>query len=749
MFPLQPRSKLPLISKKNGGRGFLDATTDPKQIEAWWAKAPLANIGIATGASGLVVLDADGPDGLAQLESVARRYGGWPLPRTLAQRTGREGGLHLIYAGAGVKSSQVKGEHLDVRGSTGYIVAPPSIHPSGAQYAWVDALAIVAPVPAWFGPWVSTRKGAAPQAAATMPAPAGQAPAVIRGRGLAARVVANLTEGPKFSEAEADRLFSALSMLDAATDGATWYSYGAALHDLKWIVNGTDEAFEIWDEWSSTSKGQGSGNGEYRGRADLEKRWASFDKEYHGTRTTVASIYKRAFELGWQYNPNQENTNNTESLNGFAHNFSDQTTGGPGFSPPIIWPDKDNWGRPKATCRNARAAIRHMGLTCEHDTFHDKLILGGRPIEQWAGELTDNTVHMLRVTIERQYKFDPGTLSCFDAAVQECLQDSYDPVADYLDGLTWDGVPRLRSWLAAYMGAADTPLNAAIGGLMLIAAVRRVRQPGCKFDQILVLISDEGKNKSSAIELLAGPDNFSDQTILTLDDKGQQEAIGGVWLYEIADLAGMSKADTEKVKAFASRRVDRARPAYGRTRQDKPRRCVFFATTNHSTFLKSQTGNRRFWPVEIGRIDLAALGGDRDQLWAEAAAIERRGVSLQLPEGLWLDAAEAQAARMDHDPWEDELEGVTGKTASKNGAPFTTPDGQFLEARILTGNLLRNVLSLPTEKWNDVTSKRVANIMRRLGWDGPKLMRVGEERGKGFTRRLGQVTGGAEVPEKA
>src|ERR1700731_4411538 len=82
IFPLAPRSKLPLISKKSGGKGFHDATTDLKQIEAWWAREPLANIGIATGASGLVVLDADGPEGLAQLESVARSFGAWPLPRT-------------------------------------------------------------------------------------------------------------------------------------------------------------------------------------------------------------------------------------------------------------------------------------------------------------------------------------------------------------------------------------------------------------------------------------------------------------------------------------------------------------------------------------------------------------------------------------------------------------------------------------------------------------------------------------------
>jgi len=549
--------------------------------------------------------------------------------------------------------------------------------------------------------------------------------------------VANLTQNATpYSENEATRLRRALSVIDAAIDGATWFSYGAALHDLKWVVNGRDEGFEIWNDWSATSSGDPriAGEGGYKGRADLEKRWVGFDREYNGVRCTVATIFKAAFDLGWQGEPEPEKVNGNHALGIFPDNFNQARQAGSPAGGGIIWPDRDQWGKPKSTCRNARAAIRHMGLTCEHDTFHDKLIIGGQPIQEWAGELTDSTIHMLRVTIERRYNIDPGTGNTLDAAVQECLQGGFDPMADYLDGLTWDGVPRLRSWLQTYMGAADTALHQAVGGLMLVAAVRRVRSPGCKFDQILVLIGEEGKNKSLALETLAGAGNFSDQTILTLDDKGQQEALSGVWIYEIADLAGMSKADTEKVKAFASRRVDRARPAYARTRVDKPRRNILCATTNHSTFLKSQTGNRRFWPVEVGRIDLKALERDRDQLWAEASAVEARGVSLMLPEALWGDAGEAQRERLDHDPWEDILSAVAGKTDNGKGKQFLSPDGRALEARVLSQNLLQIFLSLPPEKWTDVTAKRVAFIMRRLGWDGPKVMREGEYRGRGFTR---------------
>ena len=104
--------------------------------------------------------------------------------------------------------------------------------------------------------------------------------------------------------------------------------------------------------------------------------------------------------------------------------------------------------------------------------------------------------------------------------------------------------------------------------------------PGCKFDQIIVLEGPEGINKSTAIRVLAGDDNFSDQSIIGADAKEVQEQLDGIWMHENADLAGMRKAEVEKVKAFARRQVDRARPAYGRVREDRPRRSIEWGTTN-------------------------------------------------------------------------------------------------------------------------------------------------------------------------
>src|SRR5690606_5186613 len=143
------------------------------------------------------------------------------------------------------------------------------------------------------------------------------------------------------------------------------------------------------------------------------------------------------------------------------------------------------------------------------------------------------------------------------------------PVCEYLDSLDWDGTPRLSRWLTSYLGAEDTELNRAIGRLVLVAAVRRAREPGGKFDTIVVLEGRiQGEGKSTALAILAGRENFSDQDILALDAKAQMENVEGVWIYEICELEGMTRADVSKVKAFASRQEDRARPAYGRFREN-------------------------------------------------------------------------------------------------------------------------------------------------------------------------------------
>ena len=192
---------------------------------------------------------------------------------------------------------------------------------------------------------------------------------------------------------------------------------------------------------------------------------------------------------------------------------------------------------------------------------------------------------------------------------------------------------------------------------MLIAAVRRVRKPGSKFDEMLVLEGTEGLSKSTLLRILAvNPDWFTDSLPLNADDKTMIESSGGKWIIEIAELQGISKADHTRIKAQLSRQTDRARLAYGRLPTEVKRQFVVFGTTNGSRYLASLTGNRRFLPFKVnGAIDLKGLEAERDQLWAEADAREDAGESVMLEERLWVHARREQEARELDNPLLDRL----------------------------------------------------------------------------------------------
>src|SRR6516164_2573983 len=226
------------------------------------------------------------------------------------------------------------------------------------------------------------------------------------------------------------------------------------------------------------------------------------------------------------------------------------------------------------TLENAITAIdQHLKIECRYDIFHDRILVSGQALEIGTDENLDHVALKVQCLIIDRHGFDPGPENTRHAIESLALDHTFDPVLDYLNGLVWDGVPRIDTWLEKYLGAENNELNRAIGRKMLVAAVRRVRQPGCKFDYIPVMDnSKQGKGKSTVIQILAGPENFSDQEILGLKPQEQQEQIQGVWLYELSELSGLQKTDINKVKSLASRQEDRARPAYGRALVARKRR---------------------------------------------------------------------------------------------------------------------------------------------------------------------------------
>ena len=648
-------------------QGFKEATNDPEQIRKWWTRWPTANIGLATG-GGIAAFDIDGPEGFAEFQAFVAQHG--RVPETLTSQTGR--GVHLVFAtrdGAPSVRSAARGK-VHVRGEGGYIILPPSNHISGRNYQWIKKVP-PATLPDSLRQWGQGYEVSAKIAGGQGFDHLGHVPAHLSGSAKDINALASEALKTVWSASEQARLISALSAIPADRY-ETWFQVGMALKDLGWETNDGDIGFTIFDEWSQTCPEKYSLSG-------CEDKWKSFRR----TGVSVGTIYHLARQAGWNGGapaPASIDNLSTKPLNG--SNGAQALPAAFGGQTPIFFPDRTEDGDPKSTCTNAEVAVMHMGISCRKDLFHEKMLVGGQVINQWAGDMSDDAIQMIRKLIRARYGFDPKVENTRDACTQLCLEHQFDPVCDYLDSLAWDGTPRLDHWLSTYMGAPDTELNRAIGSLTLIAAVRRAYEPGTKFDQIVVLEGVEGKGKSTAIEILAGRDNFSDQKILGLSDKEQQEAMCGIWLYEIAELTGMRRADTDHVKAFASRTVDRARPAYGRFRVDRPRRAICFATTNDDEYLKSETGNRRFWPVVTAHIDLAGLARDRDQLWAEAAMREARGDSTKLPERLWKQAGEEQTHRKEVDAWLDPISNYLNlKNPEDVGIMDVLVDNQFLQLR--------------------------------------------------------------------
>ncbi len=279
--------KVPL----KGSRGFKDATLDPQTIERWWCDRPDANIGLATG-HGIVVLDVDGEEGLAELRALVAIYG--PLPRTLSARTGT--GLHayFTYSGADIKSS-ARGK-LHVRASGGFVVVPPSLHPNGRRYEWIDPSLTVAELPNWLKEWMingskQTKNSGDDLRGRTIPLYLQTLPR----RDLARRATEALNAAEStWSEQEQKRIESALTFI-SAFERETWRNIGMILKDLQWVrSDGSDIGFEIWDEWSQTCEAK------YPGVDGLLAQWNSFGRTERADRVGPGTLFALAQANGFE-----------------------------------------------------------------------------------------------------------------------------------------------------------------------------------------------------------------------------------------------------------------------------------------------------------------------------------------------------------------------------------------------------------------------------------------------------------------
>lgn len=382
----------------------------------------------------------------------------------------------------------------------------------------------------------------------------------------------------------------------------------------------------------------------------------------------------------------------------------------------------------------------HVWLNLLNNFFY---VTGGLPWNKEAARWGNLDDANLRVYMEEKYGVT-GKDKIKDALVAVAMRHRKHPIRDYLNSLRWDGVPRLDRLIVDYVGAEDNALTRAMTRKQFTAAVARVMSPGCKYDYCLVISGPEGIGKSTLFNVMGG-EWFSDSVVTMEGTKGMEQVRSG-WILELSELGGIKRSDVEQIKANLSRQTDTYRPAYASVMEQFPRQCVFCGTTNETYFLKGDTGNRRFWIIEVDAAlrkrgdPRAAITADRDQLWAEAVQRYKDGEKLYLDETMEAEARRRQQNYNDNadDPLQGMIQAFLDMKLppdwntwdlNRRRAYIKNPDpldaeGTETRTKVCAAEFLSEVMGISmADKGYKYEARRVNKVLAEMGWEKSTLRR--------------------------
>jgi putative DNA primase/helicase len=413
--------------------------------------------------------------------------------------------------------------------------------------------------------------------------------------------------------------------------------------------------------------------------------------------------------------------------------------------------DIDRKGNLLSTRRNFKIVLMndpHLKNKFALDLFSKRKIIVGnlpwRKVKEDTRNLIDEDECDLRIYLaDKPFELSHNS-NLKDAFDSVSIKQTVHPVKEYLSSLAWDGNERLDNLFIEYMGAADNAYTRAVTRKSLAAAVARIFQPGIKFDSVLTLVGEEGKQKSTIFKKLA-KQWFSDTFSFKMLDRGKEafEQLQGYWIIEIGELSGLRKAAIESVKQFLTKTDDVYRIPHKQYTSQFKRQCIFFGSTNEWDFLQGHNGNRRFWPVPIlvqapvKDIAKDLTENEIDQIWAEAIERYKKGETLFLSPEVENLAKEMQKGHTE----KDDRVGAIEKYL-ETLLPVDWDDLDLSEkTRFIQGDVLQGEGTVRREKvcvaeiWcelfgghvrdlNSYNTKSIHAILRSLkGWQKSTLLR--------------------------
>jgi predicted P-loop ATPase len=633
---------------------------DKRPYQPEWQKHPLTKQGIESELSagravavgvlagppsgGLLFVDHDGLGASEVLQSLGTSLR--DLPKSWAVTSGRDGRLQIIYRvpepfWATIKTTKLRS----------------SVKGEQLELRWTGCQSVVLgkhPITGSYH-WLKNRS--------PTDLPLADAPSILLQQMQRPIETPPLLPTSPTDDTDRARQYLANIPSSIADDYDEWVKVGMALHSI-----GNDALLADWSQWSAAS-------GKFK-PGECEAKWASFKSDSGGV--SIGTLY----HLAGGVSPRQQAIKALQSV-----------------LPPDV----------AATAGAAKPIKLETNelLTLLRQQLSDRLRFNiyNQAVELDAKPITDLEHYYLQLA---QLNIKVGKELAADALVYVAKENQYDPVRDYLDRVAEEVTPIPIDHLAtAYLRPTDQPgtLYDAMLRCTLIAAVRRIYEPGAKHDAACVLMGPQGCGKSTFWRNLGGP--FFSDALGDINNKDDLLLVGKAWIHEWGEIDRITgKNHAGKIKAFLSRQTDSYRVPYGKAMEDFPRRSIIVGSTNRDTgFLVDDTGNRRFWviPVDVqGMIEVDGLLLERDAIWSAAVAAYRADAPNHLPREQERQVAEANLAYLVESPWVAPVREWL-KSPRNAGTPITTEI------------LLTDAIGKPVERQSRADQMQIASILRELG----------------------------------